>query len=187
MMGPAHVPCVTPNLISKAYERQHPIISHLLLPSNLSFTVPPPPPSIYTQHSRAPQTQIPHFLFQPSYSSFVPFQWRWLSSLLSCSSPSLLFPCFRPLSWPAVVVETGTHMDQGASNPSNAQIDVPLDAEKHSTTSHACSSAKSAAGSACVCRLATMETKPFALATTTGRQRKEDPNALKKNPNSFSC
>ena len=70
-------------------------------------------------------------------------------------------------------------MDQEVSKPSNAQIDVPHGVEEHNTTSHACFSAKSAAGSACVCRLATMETKPFVLATTTGRQRKEDPNALK--------
>ena len=65
----------------------------------------------------------------------------------------------------------------------NAQGDVAT----QSIISHACSSAKSAAGSACVCRLATMETKPFVLATTTGRQRKEDPNALKKTPIHFAA
>ena len=66
------------------------------------------------------------------------------------------------------------------NNVQNAQIGAPLGAGGHNTTNHACSSAKSAAGSACVCPLATTETKPCALATTTGRPRKEDPNALKK-------
>ncbi|KAG7022220.1 hypothetical protein SDJN02_15950, partial [Cucurbita argyrosperma subsp. argyrosperma] len=68
----------------------------------------------------------------------------------------------------------------------NAQVGAPLDAGGHSTTNHACSFAKNAAESACACRRVTMETKAFALATTTGRQRKEGPNALRKhNPFPF--
>ncbi|KAL0450549.1 UNVERIFIED_CONTAM: hypothetical protein Slati_1611300 [Sesamum latifolium] len=47
------------------------------------------------------------------------------------------------------------------------------DAARHSTTSPACSSVKSAAESAFACPRAFMATKLFALATTTGRPRKE--------------
>ncbi|KAF3445205.1 hypothetical protein FNV43_RR14899 [Rhamnella rubrinervis] len=46
------------------------------------------------------------------------------------------------------------------------------------TRSHACSSAKSAVDHVVVFLLAPMETKVFAVATTAGRPRKEDPNAL---------
>ncbi|XXG55434.1 hypothetical protein AAC387_Pa03g3102 [Persea americana] len=52
------------------------------------------------------------------------------------------------------------------------------DARQRHTGNHACSSASSAALSACVFLLALMETSRPALATTTGRPRKEDPNAL---------
>ncbi|KAG6580964.1 hypothetical protein SDJN03_20966, partial [Cucurbita argyrosperma subsp. sororia] len=146
------------------------------------------PPILFIPTENEATNSAPRFPFSAfpvsSISSFFSFnlQWRWLSSPLSCSWLSLRFPCFKPLSWLAmdVVVEAGTHTDQGASRSSNAQIGAPLGAGGHNTTNHACSSAKSAAGSACVCPLATTETKPCALATTTGRPRKEDPNALKK-------
>jgi len=62
--------------------------------------------------------------------------------------------------------------DQSA--PLNAQEDVA----RHSTTSHACSSVKSAAKLAYVFLLATMGTSLCAPATTTGRPSVEDPNAL---------
>uniref|UniRef100_M1D6F7 Gip1 n=1 Tax=Solanum tuberosum TaxID=4113 RepID=M1D6F7_SOLTU len=50
---------------------------------------------------------------------------------------------------------------------------------RHSTTSHACSSAKNVATSVCVFHLVLMETRLFVPVTTTGRPRKEDLNALK--------
>ncbi|KAL3525931.1 hypothetical protein ACH5RR_014303 [Cinchona calisaya] len=51
-------------------------------------------------------------------------------------------------------------------------------AAEPSTTSHACSSVKSVAESACVCHRVIMGTKLFVLATTTGRPNMEDPSAL---------
>lgn len=60
----------------------------------------------------------------------------------------------------------------------SAQINVQGGAAGHSTTNHACSSARNAAGSACVFPLVSMVTKLYALATTTGRPNKEDQNAL---------
>ena len=50
-------------------------------------------------------------------------------------------------------------------------------AQRHNTRSRACSSAKSAVPSAYVCLLGLMATSRFALATTTGRPKGEDPNA----------
>ncbi|KAK9271479.1 hypothetical protein L1049_001838 [Liquidambar formosana] len=51
-------------------------------------------------------------------------------------------------------------------------------ARRHPTKSHACSSASNAAPSASVFLQALMATSKCALATTTGRPKKEDPNAL---------
>ncbi|KAJ8647009.1 hypothetical protein MRB53_000032 [Persea americana] len=65
------------------------------------------------------------------------------------------------------------HLDKNAHR--NARGGV----EEHSTRSRASSSVISAATSACVCLLATMGTKESAPATITGRQRKEDPSALR--------
>ena len=47
------------------------------------------------------------------------------------------------------------------------------------TRSHACFSARSAVLNAYAFLLVHMATSKFALATTAGRPRKEDPNALK--------
>ncbi|TYI89886.1 hypothetical protein E1A91_D03G085200v1 [Gossypium mustelinum] len=52
------------------------------------------------------------------------------------------------------------------------------DVQTRNKRSHACSSATSAAPSACVCRQALTETSKSALATTIGRPRVEDPSAL---------
>ncbi|CAI9109698.1 OLC1v1009570C1 [Oldenlandia corymbosa var. corymbosa] len=60
----------------------------------------------------------------------------------------------------------------------NARHNARGDAAKRSTTSLACSSARNAAASASVFPLAFMATKVFALATITGRPKKEDPSAL---------
>ncbi|KAF3640438.1 BURP domain-containing-like protein [Capsicum annuum] len=66
----------------------------------------------------------------------------------------------------------------GKHHHANVCHNVQGGVAKHSTTSHACSSAKSAATSACVFHLVPMETRLFVHVTTTGRPRKEDPNAL---------
>lgn len=57
--------------------------------------------------------------------------------------------------------------------------DALIDAQTHNTRSHAYSFATSVVPSVCVCLLAIMATSRFALATTTGRPKGEDPNALK--------
>ncbi|XWS43091.1 hypothetical protein CRYUN_Cryun16bG0072000 [Craigia yunnanensis] len=60
----------------------------------------------------------------------------------------------------------------------NVGLAALQDAQRHNTRSHACSSAISAASSACVCHRELMETIKSALATTIGRPREEDPSAL---------
>lgn len=60
----------------------------------------------------------------------------------------------------------------------NAHHNARGGAEKHSTTRRACFSVRSAVGNACACLLGIMATKLCALATTTGRPRKEDPSVL---------
>ncbi|KAL9271626.1 hypothetical protein AKJ16_DCAP14075 [Drosera capensis] len=55
------------------------------------------------------------------------------------------------------------------STARNAARNARGDAGRHSTTSPACFSVKSAAGNACVFLLVTTETSPSALATITGR------------------
>ncbi|KAF8395645.1 hypothetical protein HHK36_019595 [Tetracentron sinense] len=66
---------------------------------------------------------------------------------------------------------------KGAFILKNAHLVAPQDAQRQHTRSHACSSAKSVAPSACACLPAHMETSSSALATITGRPRGEDPNA----------
>uniref|UniRef100_A0A2P2NHI3 Gibberellin-regulated protein 6-like n=1 Tax=Rhizophora mucronata TaxID=61149 RepID=A0A2P2NHI3_RHIMU len=68
--------------------------------------------------------------------------------------------------------------DQGVSRATNAHHNARGGAARPSTTSPACSSAKSAAQSVCACPQGIMGIRPCALATTIGRPRKEDPNAL---------
>ncbi|KAK9277801.1 hypothetical protein L1049_027357 [Liquidambar formosana] len=60
---------------------------------------------------------------------------------------------------------------------SSAHLSAREGVARHSTANHACFSAKNAAQSACAFPLATMVTRLCALAITTGRPRKEDPNA----------
>ncbi|KAH1114444.1 hypothetical protein J1N35_007822 [Gossypium stocksii] len=60
----------------------------------------------------------------------------------------------------------------------SADLAAVKDVQTRNTRSHACSSARSAAPSACVCRQAPTETSKSALATTIGRPREEDPSAL---------
>lgn len=63
--------------------------------------------------------------------------------------------------------------------PQNALHSAREDAARHSITNHACSSVRNVAGSVCAFLRVSMVIKPSALATTTGRPRKEDPSALK--------
>ncbi|KAF7819709.1 hypothetical protein G2W53_025164 [Senna tora] len=63
-------------------------------------------------------------------------------------------------------------------NDKNAHHNALGDAREHNTTSPACSSVRNAVANACACLLAIMATKLCALATTTGRPRKEDQSAL---------
>lgn len=60
----------------------------------------------------------------------------------------------------------------------NAQRNVQGDAARPNTTSPACSSARSAAGSACAFPLVSMATKLSAPVTITGRPSKVAPSAL---------
>ncbi|KAK4370888.1 hypothetical protein RND71_010363 [Anisodus tanguticus] len=70
----------------------------------------------------------------------------------------------------------------GKHHHANAYHNVRGDVARHSTTSHACSSVKNVATSACVFHLVPMETRMSALVTTTGRPRKEDQSALEFHP-----
>ncbi|KAF2299473.1 hypothetical protein GH714_032080 [Hevea brasiliensis] len=72
-------------------------------------------------------------------------------------------------------------MDQGVSRATNAHHNARGGAARPNTISHACSSVRSAAESACVCLQGIMGIKLFGLATTTGRPRREDPSALEPN------
>lgn len=76
-------------------------------------------------------------------------------------------------------------MAQAASRISNALHSARGGVVEHSTTNPACSSAKSAAKSVCVCPRGIMVIKQSALATTTGRPRREDRNALENFHNYF--
>ncbi|KAG5013883.1 hypothetical protein glysoja_006059 [Glycine soja] len=70
--------------------------------------------------------------------------------------------------------EQGGHLYDNKNAHHNARGDVA----RPNTTSPACFSVRSAAGNACVCPRGIMVIKLCALATTTGRPRKEDPSAL---------
>ncbi|KAK3036632.1 hypothetical protein RJ639_030201 [Escallonia herrerae] len=67
---------------------------------------------------------------------------------------------------------------ESVCNDQNAHRSAREGAAGPSITSPACSSARSVAPSACASHQASTGTKVPALATTTGRPRKEDPNAL---------
>ncbi|MED6123220.1 hypothetical protein PIB30_047109 [Stylosanthes scabra] len=71
------------------------------------------------------------------------------------------------------------NMDLEVSRVPNALHNAQGGVGRPNTTSPACSSVRSVAGSAFVFLRAIMVTKLFALATTTGRPRKVDQNALK--------
>ena len=64
-------------------------------------------------------------------------------------------------------------------NEQNARHNAQGDVARHNTINHACFSVKSAVPSVCVYPLASMGIRQFAPATTTGRPRREDPNALR--------
>ena len=64
-------------------------------------------------------------------------------------------------------------------NDQNARHNARGDAARRSIISHACSSVRSVAVSACAYHQAFTATKQCALATTTGRPRKEVLNALR--------
>ncbi|KAK9925078.1 hypothetical protein M0R45_033419 [Rubus argutus] len=70
------------------------------------------------------------------------------------------------------------HGHGGHHKGNNAHHSAQGGAARPNTTSPACSSARNAVASACVSPRGIMETKLCALATTTGRPRKEDQNAL---------
>uniref|UniRef100_A0A6N2K5W8 VAN3-binding protein-like auxin canalisation domain-containing protein n=1 Tax=Salix viminalis TaxID=40686 RepID=A0A6N2K5W8_SALVM len=61
-----------------------------------------------------------------------------------------------------------------------------IDAPRQPSRSHACSSAKSAVQSACVCPQELMETSNLVPATTIGRPREEVPSALEDPAHDFS-
>ncbi|KAJ0021452.1 hypothetical protein Pint_30961 [Pistacia integerrima] len=63
-------------------------------------------------------------------------------------------------------------------NHDNVLQNAHTDAQPQHTRNHACSSAKNAVQSVCVCPLEPMATSKLALATTIGRPREEAPNAL---------
>lgn len=60
----------------------------------------------------------------------------------------------------------------------NVGLDARQDAQRRRTRNHACSSAKNVVPSASVCLLVPTATNSIVLATTTGRQSVEAPNAL---------
>ncbi|GER46040.1 cytotoxic and regulatory T-cell molecule [Striga asiatica] len=62
----------------------------------------------------------------------------------------------------------------------NVEEDAEIDAQRHRSRSHACFFARNAAQSVCVCHLARTVTSKFALATTTGRPKGVDQNALEQ-------
>ncbi|KAE8694343.1 putative transcription factor [Hibiscus syriacus] len=79
----------------------------------------------------------------------------------------------------AVTIMIKNVMALEVSRLTNAHRSAQGDVARPSTTNHACSSVRNAAGLACVCHQGIMGTNKFALVTTTGRPRKEAPNALK--------
>ncbi|XP_027920442.1 uncharacterized protein LOC114178624 isoform X2 [Vigna unguiculata] len=61
--------------------------------------------------------------------------------------------------------------------PNNVVHVAEVDVQIRNTRNRVCFSARSVVRSACVCLLELMATSRFALATTTGRPKEEDPNA----------
>ncbi|KAG2404089.1 hypothetical protein LR48_Vigan03g024500 [Vigna angularis] len=80
-----------------------------------------------------------------------------------------------------VVMAANGHGDHLNDNK-NAHHNARGDATRPNTTSPACFSVRSAAGSACVFLRVIMVIRLCALATTTGRPRREDPSALELQP-----
>ncbi|GAV58096.1 hypothetical protein CFOL_v3_01630 [Cephalotus follicularis] len=72
------------------------------------------------------------------------------------------------------------------SRAPNAHHSAQGDAARPNIISHACSSVRSAAKSACVCPRGIMGIKMRALATTTGRPRKVDLSALEQYLHNYS-
>ena len=70
-------------------------------------------------------------------------------------------------------------MDLEVSSLTNVHLSAQGGVARHSTINHACSSVRNVAGHAFVFLQGIMGTNKFALATTTGKPRKEAPNALK--------
>ncbi|KAJ0042671.1 hypothetical protein Pint_18580 [Pistacia integerrima] len=108
----------------------------------------------------------------PAQQSLTKKKWPILVAPSCCWC--LCFSCLLSPMWlrfmVVVIIITLNHQIATQS--------VSIDAQQHHTRSHACSSAKSAATNAFACLLVFTATSKFALATTTGRPRKEDPNAL---------
>ncbi|KAH7557185.1 hypothetical protein JRO89_XS11G0069700 [Xanthoceras sorbifolium] len=76
--------------------------------------------------------------------------------------------------------EAPSPQQQPVQNHTKSAVHIAVqDVRRHNTRSHACSFAKSAVPSACVCLLVFMETRSHVLATITGRPREEDPNVLR--------
>uniref|UniRef100_A0A6N2LXN1 Bifunctional inhibitor/plant lipid transfer protein/seed storage helical domain-containing protein n=1 Tax=Salix viminalis TaxID=40686 RepID=A0A6N2LXN1_SALVM len=89
----------------------------------------------------------------------------------------------------ANITEAPTPQPQPNTNsnlPSSVDLAALIDAPRQPSRSHACSSAKSAVQSACVCLLELMETSNLVPATTIGRPREEGPSALEDPVHDFS-
>ncbi|KAL3620346.1 hypothetical protein CASFOL_035258 [Castilleja foliolosa] len=72
-------------------------------------------------------------------------------------------------------------ISEGSLQPQgNVHQDAHIGAQRQHSRSHACSTAKNVVQCVCVCHLAHMGTSKFALATTTGKPREVDQNALEK-------
>ncbi|KAJ6290308.1 hypothetical protein OIU76_028262 [Salix suchowensis] len=84
-------------------------------------------------------------------------------------------------------ITTRTNTDLGVSRASNVHRNARGGAGRPSTTSHACSSVRSAARSASAFPQGIMGIKLYALATITGRPRKEDQSALEQASPSRYC
>ncbi|KAK8592884.1 hypothetical protein V6N12_044977 [Hibiscus sabdariffa] len=77
-----------------------------------------------------------------------------------------------------VIIMIKNIMALEASRVTNVHQSAREDAVKPNTISRACSSVKNVAANAFACPPVIMATKLFALATTIGRPKKEDPSAL---------
>ena len=121
------------------------------------------------------QTHCPRSIRSPWRRCLRCFSWLF--------SP---FPCFTPLFWlcmaMAVTTTTKRTMVRGVWRASNARHNAQGGAARHSTTNLAWSYVRSAAKSAYAFPQGIMVIKSSAHATTTGRPRKEDQNALELFP-----